>query len=797
MEARVDEAGHQPRLDGVELPRHAVMETVGRWTTRYPDAGWMDLLALRATSGRWRAAELVSRVDADSVGDREVDSTDLAYFAWLLATVATTPEAQQSAYRVFRRALTHQDQPHVPQRVWNTWLQSAYLAGELDAADAGARRDQVHPDTWWAVHTDTMNPFVHPHASSLTTWLEQLSQPFAVGGAAPLALRAAEEATPFDRLTTTAAAPCDGPLISVVMPVFNPTASLHTSAASVLAQTWHNLELILVDDASTAGLDHLEAVAEMDSRVRLLRCQQNAGAYGARNRGLAMARGTLLTFQDADDYSHAQRLEHQAHRVLSDAGVVASLSRSVRASDRLMVTNIGYRLISFNLSSVMMRREEVLRRLGGYDAVRRGADTEFLDRLRHVFGPTALHRVEHALAVVQLTPNSLSRGEMGSIHRHIARESYMAAARGWRDASRVRGADPYVQPPARAPFPAPAHVSGRRSSGAVADIVLLAPIERGAAADIGPLAQALVDGGHHVAVKEFVGPGATLDRLRGVGPTLARLLASGRIQWLMPDEAVHTHLAVIHDPEAVLTMPGAVLAQVDAKHYLLVNAGRVDRAQVGAVDRHMRALLGRTGRWLPATAGQHRALSEVGAEAVLPDAFWHVPATRASSWRGVQFPVVGLISPRLLPYSLPDGGPLVPSDRRASVWSFGPHRSRAQGRPITRIRADAGAWPHFVSQLSIFIGHPLGSIGAPVLDAWAAGVLVVAPAAARPMVGTKALYIGEGQFPDMDTLIEHLVADPSPAEAAIADAAGFSRALTSPSAVQRTVAAIIDHLEAG
>src|SRR5699024_4039370 len=136
--------------------------------------------------------------------------------------------------------------------------------------------------------------------------------------------------------------------------------------------------------------------------------------------------------------------------------VVASVSRSVRATDRLAVTNVGYRMIAANLSSMMIRREEVLRRLGGFDAVRRGADTEFRDRLRQTFGTAAVHRIEHALAVVQLTPGSLSRGEMGSIRRHPAREAYIAAAHGWHAGAARRQVDLHVQPPARAPFPAPA-----------------------------------------------------------------------------------------------------------------------------------------------------------------------------------------------------------------------------------------------------------------------------------------------------------------------------------------------------
>src|SRR5699024_6315348 len=117
---------------------------------------------------------------------------------------------------------------------------------------------------------------------------------------------------------------------------------------------------------------------------------------------------------------------------------------------------------------------------------------------------------------------------------------------------------------------------------------------------------------HRVAVKEFVGPEGTLHRLRGVGPELGRLLAEGRVRWLMPTEPVVTALAVVHDSEAVLTMPERVLASVSAEHHLLVAPPAPRAPLVHAVQRQLTRVTGRSGTWLPPTEDARATLAAAG-----------------------------------------------------------------------------------------------------------------------------------------------------------------------------------------
>jgi glycosyltransferase involved in cell wall biosynthesis len=114
------------------------------------------------------------------------------------------------------------------------------------------------------------------------------------------------------------------PKVSVILPVYNRSGSLEDSMRSVLNQSYRDLELIVVDDASTEDLKSIvEGVG--DARVRYLRQPRNGGASVARNAGLAAAKGDFIAFQDSDDLWLPGKLARQMDMLQNapaDVGVV-------------------------------------------------------------------------------------------------------------------------------------------------------------------------------------------------------------------------------------------------------------------------------------------------------------------------------------------------------------------------------------------------------------------------------------------------------------------------------------------
>lgn len=90
--------------------------------------------------------------------------------------------------------------------------------------------------------------------------------------------------------------------ISVIVPVYNSIDCLAKCVKSIRAQTYSNLEILLIDDGSSDGTDKLcEQLASEDSRIRTYH-KKNGGASSARNVGIRLAEGEFLGFVDSDDY---------------------------------------------------------------------------------------------------------------------------------------------------------------------------------------------------------------------------------------------------------------------------------------------------------------------------------------------------------------------------------------------------------------------------------------------------------------------------------------------------------------
>ncbi|MHB1067124.1 MAG: glycosyltransferase family 2 protein [Candidatus Nanopelagicales bacterium] len=100
------------------------------------------------------------------------------------------------------------------------------------------------------------------------------------------------------------------PVVSVVLPVYNGAEHLRAAIESVLAQDFADIELVVVDDASTDGS---LAVAESfaDPRITIVALPRNGGLAAALNHGIERARGTLIARQDQDDVSAPTRLSTQ------------------------------------------------------------------------------------------------------------------------------------------------------------------------------------------------------------------------------------------------------------------------------------------------------------------------------------------------------------------------------------------------------------------------------------------------------------------------------------------------------
>ena len=100
-------------------------------------------------------------------------------------------------------------------------------------------------------------------------------------------------------------------LVSIIMPSYNTASFIAESIQSVLAQSYKDWELIIVDDCSPDNTDDVVKPYLSDERIRYLKNEKNSGAAVSRNRALREAKGKWIAFLDSDDLWMPEKLQKQ------------------------------------------------------------------------------------------------------------------------------------------------------------------------------------------------------------------------------------------------------------------------------------------------------------------------------------------------------------------------------------------------------------------------------------------------------------------------------------------------------
>ena len=243
--------------------------------------------------------------------------------------------------------------------------------------------------------------------------------------------------------------------VSIIIPTYNAKKTIETSIFTLIGQTWSNLEIIVVDDLSSDNtVDIVESIAKRDTRVKLIRQQENSGPYVARNKACEIATGEFITVADADDWHHPQKIELQAE-ILVSKDIVANVACWIRATSDLTTIRRGnpyYRHL--NISSLMIRKSEVLSKLGAWDSVRFGGDSEFFKRLICVFGKDRVFELNAVTSIGRVYSDSLTNCEAFGYNGYPfgARREYLENYEFFHSKSRKGG---FKYDGGHAPYPLP------------------------------------------------------------------------------------------------------------------------------------------------------------------------------------------------------------------------------------------------------------------------------------------------------------------------------------------------------
>jgi glycosyltransferase involved in cell wall biosynthesis len=231
--------------------------------------------------------------------------------------------------------------------------------------------------------------------------------------------------------------------VSVIIPTHNRASVIGRAVASVRAQTFHDMEIIVVDDGSTDDTPQIVQSIH-DPRIRYIRCQTNRGPSAARNVGLKAARGEYVAFLDSDDEWAPEKTEKQVRLLDSlsdDWGYCSTGTRFIKDGWReshLCPTPVrqGYTFADLLFGKLyvptpgLVIRRACLKRVGFFDErLRVNEDYELLIRLSREYRLAVLpeplvvvHRdttklradsIEPACLLILQKHTSSVRGELG------------------------------------------------------------------------------------------------------------------------------------------------------------------------------------------------------------------------------------------------------------------------------------------------------------------------------------------------------------------------------------------------
>jgi hypothetical protein len=785
---------------------------------RYEYTGGEELLARMASRGRYGVDELAGMAAEATAGRAPDDETlaplhgpSLYGFAYLMLGRAFGTDGNfRTAADLFALARTIADRDGNPYEYDRQDVQAHLAVGRAGyvrrhTSHAGPDVTTNSAESWyhWAVNVDLINPFRGVEPAPLETWQEAFNAPFIARGLDPMRFEATD--SPFDTVRTDApAGSVDGPLISIVMPVWSPGESLITATRSILEQTWGSLEIILVDDHSPAGFEDVFARATaLDDRVSYHRMPVNGGAYRARNHGLTLAKGDFVGIQDGDDWSHPRRLERQMAE-FADPKVVATLSKAIRLHTDLFITRVGSLAFAHSAPSLLMKRH-VLDALGPFDLMRKGADTEYIERIAVVFGRDSIVNLKMPLSLYQLTGGSLSREDFRPSWHRPARATYHSAFRHWH--AKIAAGEVSPRTPdadGHRAFPAPPDMEGVPYADLAPDVVVLTDPRPGPLAYTG-----VADEIAAVAATGLTVGVARADALRFSSrqrhyprADLLELMYQGVTDWALLGAPMTPKVLLVRDVD-LLTLPRSAEAVAMRPERVVVVADRLPVAGEGKrvswdpahVESVVRTMFDVATEWIPATAEIGTSITAAGATGPVHPARLMEVAQVAPFPRRLRpgTPVVGIVDAATYAVESADRrglDRLVP--RSADLRGL-------EGEPRTPLRPTALAFgvadltgSAFHDQCDVVIVPPTRNGGStllrPAIEAMARGCVVIVDPALRPLLGDAALYLDD---PDAAQLVARLTSDPQLYAAQQERSLRFCETELAPDAYAAAVSALI------
>ena len=205
--------------------------------------------------------------------------------------------------------------------------------------------------------------------------------------------------------------------------MYNVELYIKKCVMSLINQDYTNIEIILVNDNSSDNTIKISEQLKEDypNKIKLINNNINVGTYISINNAIVNSIGEYITIIGADDIFTQNKVKEQV-QILKNKKLVACYCKFERRdykTDNLLMTDVG--------ESTIMFKREIIDKIGYYDSVRFGGDSEYRDRIKKIYSNSAINIIPKVMYIALCRPNSLTTSGITnkrSIFRTIYKKNY-------------------------------------------------------------------------------------------------------------------------------------------------------------------------------------------------------------------------------------------------------------------------------------------------------------------------------------------------------------------------------------
>jgi glycosyltransferase involved in cell wall biosynthesis len=600
-----------------------------------------DAFALAASRGSLDYAGLIARVMYESARPeikqthptKTFDQRSFLALARIVANQAATPDETYEASQMFKAAIRGFGTKALKRMDRLVFLESLAALGHVADVEKYTRILSIGAlDRNQSALLEANAVAIASGASHAVKpsdrWLDLVNEGYRRSAIETISFAPGEGAL-FDRILCGPSEHItDGPKVTVIVPTYNSGPRIATALRSLVNQTWRNLEILVMDDASPAENDrYLDEWVARDTRISVHKMSENGGTYRARNYAMThLVTGDFVTVHDDDDWSHPRKIELQVQQLLDQPELIANMSLLSRATPELVFTRINNNAVFTqpNYSSLMFRREPVVEKVGFWDLVNRSADAEFHDRLKAVFGGATGVAGVDPMSFLRVRSDSLTSGEISRGYIDRRRIWYQQSSREWHSRTLSRGGSVRVEafPSGPRPFSAPKNMIGSKHSQERVEVDVLYVTDFRFPGGNSSLAAAeldlLLQEGYRVGLMQLTSPVNAAQAT--VLPRFLELAQNPLVSVVSTLDPVHARLTLVRHP-SVLQYPEPVRSSIDTDELVvIVNHAPYSRDGLGSlydlsqVAQMARTIFGRAASFAP----ESNLIRQSMAGAVLP-----------------------------------------------------------------------------------------------------------------------------------------------------------------------------------